>query len=112
MRDEPRTHDLANQLCEVRRDDCHLIDQIPVQGLPVVGQRDDLFGEGAYVDHVGLGDVLAHRHLCGVDDCLCDFGVIVDEGGDFVETVTGECFLIADEEDQARILVVVGDDPD
>jgi hypothetical protein len=59
VRDEAGADHLPDQSAEVRSDEAHLLPEVDVELLSVLGESDDLAGEGANVQQVDGADVLA-----------------------------------------------------
>lgn len=98
MRDEPGTNNLTDKLSEVGGNNAHLINQVPVKSLAVVGEGNDFLSKVANVLHIHVRDILAHRNLSSIDNGLSNFSIIVDNGSKLVKTVVGECLLVTNEE--------------
>lgn len=89
----------ADEGLEVGRDDGHLLVKVVGGGAASLGLLDDGLGEALDDLEIGGGNGQTHRDLCGVDDGLGLLTVLLDEGGDVVQTVVRQGGLVADGED-------------
>jgi hypothetical protein len=110
--DKTGGNNFANELGQVRGDNGHLVGQVLEDLLAVVGKGSNLLGEGDDVVHVGLGNVLTHRHLGGLNDGLRNVLIIVDVGSQLVEVLAGEVLLVLNVGNELAVGVVVGDNLD
>jgi len=106
--DETSTNGLTDQSGKVGRDHTHFGDKVGRERLAVLDEGDGALGEKHDVLHVGLGDVLTHRDLGGLDDGAGGAVVVLDNLSKLVQAVVGERGLVADEERAGGELLVVG----
>mmetsp|Transcript_12113 Transcript_12113/g.26039 ORF Transcript_12113/g.26039 Transcript_12113/m.26039 type:complete len:379 (-) Transcript_12113:661-1797(-) len=109
--DEAGAHHLPNQGRQVGRHRVHLVEQVGVEAVAVLSQRDDALGKALNVDEVDGGDVLAHRRL-GCLHHLLGLGLIPDDLSQLWQLLLCQGGLVLDQQGDACILVVVVDDLD
>jgi hypothetical protein len=110
--DQTGSNDFANQGSEVRSNDAHLGDEVGVERLAVVGELVNTLGERDDILHVGLGNLLTHAVLGGINHALGNTLIILNEGGEVVQALVSKGLLILDEESDLGIALVVGDNLD
>lgn len=110
--DEPGANGLSEEGREVRGDEVHLLNEVRLEVLPVLGEVDDTVREVGDVDEVDRGDVRSHRGASAVKDVLGSNFVIVQDLLDLLEIGLGEPGFVPDELGKLSVLVVVGDEPD
>lgn len=110
--DEASSDRVADEGGEVGRDEAHLLAEVELETLAVREEVDDASGKVGDVEVVDGGDVGSHRRARGVEDVARERVVVVEDLGEAVERLLRERRLVADELDDASVLVVVGDEAD
>jgi hypothetical protein len=77
VRDESGSDGLSEEGRQVGSDEVHLLDEVRLELLSVVGEVDDSVGKVGDVDEVDRGDVGSHRGPGSVKDILRSGFVIV-----------------------------------
>jgi len=90
----------------------HLLDEVRLEGLPVVGEVDDSVGEVGDVDKIDGSDVGSHGSSSSIEDVLSPNLIVVENLLHGFEVRLREPALISDELGHPGVLVVVRDESD
>lgn len=112
VRDEPGSNGLSEEGGKVGRDEVHLLDEVGLESLPVVGEVDDSVGEVGDVDEIDGSDVGSHGSSGSVEDVLGPNLIVVEDLLHLLKVGLGETRLVSDELSHSSVLVIVGDESD
>lgn len=103
---------LANEGSQVGGNDTHLVHKVSAEALAVLRQAQGTVGEQHDIVHVRFGDIPTHADAGRVDDFPGDALVVIDNGGQIVQLILVQGALVANEDGQLDVLMVVRDDLD
>jgi len=112
MADKPCTDSLAKERRQAWCDLVHLFREVGNERLAIVGERHDPRCECRNVQHVDFGKGRSHRPSRGVEDVLCEGGVITDEGRELRELLLIQRLLVSNKLRDAGVQVVIGHETD
>ena len=112
MGDQPRSDRLSEEGGKVGSDEVHLLDEVGLESLPVVGEVNDSVGEVGDVDEIDRSDVGSHGSSSSIEDVLSPDLVVVQNLLHVLEVRLGKPALVSDELGHPGVLVVVGNESD